>query len=166
MRRLLITFFLSAVSLCAYAEQLPADCSFDQAFVAHQLRALAARTPGGVVNLKESKVSWRLTSGEIVEAGQGGCYDLGVGISVVYVNGRPPTDQAVRQLLAVVSKCRSKRDSQEIAAILAARKFETEVLANGEIELLAPKIPGSSFLLGGFSIILPESEISISWQSG
>lgn len=166
MRLLLITFFLSAASLCAHAEELPADCSFDQAYIAHQLYALAARTPGGVVNLKESEVSWRLASGEVVEAGQGGCYDLGVGISVVYANGRPPTDQAVRRLLAVVSKYWSKRDSQEIAAILAARKFEAEVLANGEIELLAPKIPGSSFLLGGFSIILAESEISISWRSG
>jgi hypothetical protein len=166
MRRVLIVAFLFAVSFCANANRLPVDCSFDQAHIADQLRALAVRVPGGVVNLKESLVFWRLDSGDVIEVGQGGCYDLGVGISIIYAGGRrPSTDKAVRQLLSVISGYWSKRDSQEIASTLAAKKFETEVLADGEIELMAPQTLDSPFL-GGFSIFLSKSEISISWQSG
>jgi hypothetical protein len=165
MRRTLVASFLLAASFCAGGSGLSADCSFDQAHIVGQLRLLAKRVPGGVVNLKESSVSWRLDSGDVVQAGQGGCYDLGVGISITYANGRrPPTDEAVRQLLSVVSRYWSERDSREIASTLAANNFDAQVLADGEIELSAPQVPDSPFL-GGFSIFLSKSEISISWRS-
>ena len=166
MKRLPIVICLFALSFCANAGGPPVDCSFDQAYIADKLRALAARVPGGVVNLKESSVSWHLNSGDIVDAGQGGCYDLGTGVSIRFANGRrPPTERAVRQLLAAISTYWSKRDADEIASTLAAKNFGTQVLENGDIELTTPKIPDSPFFQG-FSIILSKSEISISWQPG
>ena len=117
------------------------------------------------MDLKEASVSWRLDSGDVVEAGQGGCYDLGVGISITYAKGRPATKIAVSQLLRVISEYWSERDSAEVASILAARKFATEVTAEGEIELIAAPVPKSPFF-DGFSMVISRSQISISWQSG
>ena len=164
MRRHAIILLLSLLPVSAVAEDLPDDCSFDQAYMVQQLQALAVRIPGGRVDQVNRLVEWRLPSGDLVNAGQGGCYDLGTSVSIRFSNGRrPPTELAVKQLLAVVSIYWSEREAKGIATELAKRAFTSRLLESGDIELEAPV---SEAFFQGFTIFMSADEISVSWISG
>lgn len=164
MQRHALILLLSLLPLSAVAEDLPGDCSFDQAYIVQQLQKLAVRIPGGRVDLASRQVEWRLPSGAMVTAGQGGCYDLGTNLSIRFPDGRrPPTELAVKQLLAAVSTYWSERDAKEIAAELIKRAFTSRLLENGNIELEAL---ASEAFFQGFTIFMSTNEISVSWISG
>lgn len=116
------------------------------------------------MDLANRLVEWRLPSGDLVSAGQGGCYDLGTSVSIRFSDGRrPPTELAVKQLLATVSTYWSEREAKEIAAELVKRAFTSRLLENGNIELEAP---ASEAFFQGFTILMSVNEISVSWISG
>lgn len=164
MQRHALILLLSLLPVSAVAEDLTSDCSFDQAYIIQQLQKLAVRIPGGRVDLANRLVEWRLPSGDLVSAGQGGCYDLGTSVSIRFSDGRrPPTELAVKQLLATVSTYWSEREAKEIAAELVKRAFTSRLLENGNIELEAP---ASEAFFQGFTILMSVNEISVSWISG
>lgn len=143
---------------------LPEDCSFDQAGIASDLEAIAARNPGGRMDLADRRVEWTLASGDRVRVARGGCYDLGVTISITFAAGhRPPKAIALERLLATVSTYWSARDAKAIAAELAAQGLQLESLANGDQQLEASS---SAAFFQGFTILMSGDEISVSWMSG
>ena len=141
-----------------------AGCAFDQAYLARSLEDLAARNPGGLVNLGSNEVSWRLPNGQVVSVGHGGCVDLGTTVKLTFPgNAEPTTKEAVRLLLAAVSRYWSRQDSQNIASILANRKFKAHINAGGVVEIEADQDPDSPFFFG-FTITLSGKEAAVSWQ--
>ncbi|MEO8366422.1 MAG: hypothetical protein ABI538_09475 [Pseudoxanthomonas sp.] len=160
----MLILLLSLLPGPAVAQDLPSDCSFDQAYIVQQLQKSAVRIPGGRVDLANRVVEWRLPSGDLVSAGQGGCYDLGTSVTIRYSHGpRPPTELAVKQLLAAVSTYWSERQAKQIAAQLFKRALTYELLENGNIGLEAP---ASEAFFQGFTIFMSGDEISVSWISG
>jgi len=150
--------------MMAVAEELPDDCSFDQVHLVGQLQALAKRIPGGRVDVADHFVEWHLPEGEVVHAGQGGCYDLGTRVSIRFAKGRiPPREAALKKLLKAVSTYWSKPEAQELSAALAQSDDKIELSGTGDFEL---QVPASKAFFQGFTILMSGDEISVSWISG
>lgn len=140
------------------------ECDFDQAHLARYLVDLAARNPGGMVDAKEGRVTWRLRDGGSVAVGHGGCVDLGTSIQLAFASARrPPTREAIRRLLAAVATYWSPRDAMQVAAVLAAGKFKARIGGDGTVEFEADRDPDSPFPFG-FTVTLSAGEAAVSWQ--
>ena len=140
------------------------DCDFDQTYLANYLTAVSARNPGGTVNLHEQKITWYPDDGAVVVVSHGGCVDLGTSIKQYYPpTSRPATEQAISDLLKVVSKYWSSQVSGDIAVILAKQMYTRNILADGTVEFEVAPGQASAFPFG-FTIMVSNKDATIGWQ--
>ncbi|MGH8121914.1 MAG: hypothetical protein ACREPT_04000 [Rudaea sp.] len=142
------------------------DCQFDRSAQAKTIQELGIRNPGGAIDLKGQKISWRLRSGAEVIVAHGGCHDLGT--SVIYYS--PPKEkltlqEAIQKSIEVISKYLSASDAKRVKQFLAGNKFKPEKLKDGSLEFILGDNNNSEFPLGFYFSLTPE-KIKIAWTEG
>lgn len=140
------------------------ECDFDQAYLANYLIEVSARNPGGTVNLQEQEITWYPDDGAVVVVSHGGCFDLGTSIKQYYPpTSKPATEQAISDLLEVVSKYWSSQTSEDIAVILAKQMYTRDVLADGTVVFEVTPGQASAFPFG-ITIVVSNKDATIGWQ--
>ena len=145
------------------ASAMAADtCDFDQEAVLRELISTAKTNPGGVLDRKNHLVTWTGSSGKSVQIAYSGCVDLGSSVGVSFPESTN-IRTAVAELIRATSKYWSPIHANEMARILTAKQFTTNLPVPGVVEFEVSGGASRAFPFG-FTLTVQPDEASLSWQ--
>ncbi|MBN6111524.1 hypothetical protein [Xanthomonas bonasiae] len=154
---LLITLLIPAAKASAGD-----TCDFDQEAVLRELVSTANANPGGVLDRKNHRVTWKDASGKTVQISHAGCMDLGSSVKVFFPE-RTDTRTAVAALILATSNYWSPIQANEVSRILSAGQFTTSRPAPESVEFEVDKEASQAFPFG-FTLEVKPDGASLSWQ--
>lgn len=154
--------FLVAILVLAAGASAEDSCDFDQEALLQELVSTAKANPGGVLDRKNHRVTWKDASGKTIRISHAGCMDLGSSVGVSFPE-QVDTRTAVAALILATSKYWSPIQANEVSRILGAGQFTTSRPAPENMEFDVDKEASQAFPFG-FTLEVKPNTAELSWQ--